>query len=122
MEKPSKDVQKLTQNWVNEVGVEQPSPSFVNDVMKRIELNTAKSGVYKPLVSKKAWVLVTTVVIGGIILLFLYPTGEPSYVQAKLLEEVSKVKNPFRGVEISKTLMYAVGCLALFLIQVPFLI
>ncbi|MEL6812266.1 MAG: hypothetical protein AAFP76_13130 [Bacteroidota bacterium] len=121
MEKPSKDIQEFTRKWVEEVGVEQPSPNFVNNVMKQIEMNTSMAKQYKPLVSKRTWLVVAAIVMAGIALVYIFPSSEPAYLQAMLQEEIPRIKSPFVGMEVSKTLVYGIGCLALFLIQIPFL-
>jgi hypothetical protein len=121
MEKPSKNIEKITQDWVREAGLEQPSSAFVQNVMDAIEKRSATQKVYRPLISRRGWGMVAAVFVVGVALLYLFPIGEVSYFNDLKLAEVSSIKNPFAGLEVSKTMVYGIGFLALFLVQIPFL-
>jgi hypothetical protein len=121
MEKPSKNIEKITQDWVKEAGLEKPSSAFVQNVMNVIEKKSATQEVYRPLISKRGWGMVAAVFVVSVALLYLFPIGEVSYFNDLKLAEVSGIKNPFAGLEVSKTMVYGIGFLALFLVQIPFL-
>ncbi len=121
MEKPSKNIEKITQDWVREAGLEQPSSAFVQNVMNAIEKKSATQKVYRPLISRRGWGLVAAVFVASIALLYLFPIGELTYFNDIKLAELSTIKNPFAGLEVSKTMVYGIGFLALFLVQIPFL-
>jgi len=121
MEKPSKNIEKITQDWVREAGLEQPSSAFVRNVMNAIEKKSATQKVYRPLISKRGWGMVAAVFVVSVTLLYLFPIGELNYFNDVNLAEVPTIKNPFAGLEVSKTMIYGIGFLALFLVQIPFL-
>ena len=121
MEKSSENIEKITRDWIEEAGIEHPSPGFAHTVMSAIEAKSAKKKVYRPLISLRGWGLVAAVFVIGIALLFLFPAGEFPYLGKVDLMDGLKIKNPFAGLEVSKTMVYAVGFLALFLVQIPFL-
>jgi len=121
MEKPSKNIEKITQDWVREAGLEQPSSAFVRNVMNAIEKKSATQKVYRPLISRWGWGMVAAVFVVSVTLLYLFPIGELNYFNNVNLAEVPTIKNPFAGLEVSKTMIYGIGFLALFLVQIPFL-
>lgn len=121
MDKQSEHIEKLTQKWVKEAGVEQPSPGFVGNVMQTIEQRAKAPKIALPLVSKRGWLGVALFILGCVAVWFLIPGGEAKYVQELPFEELPQLNNPFEGLKISKTTVYAIGFLALFLIQIPFL-
>ncbi len=102
MEKPSKNIEKITQDWVREAGLEQPSSAFVQNVMNAIEKKSATQKVYRPLISKQGWGMVAAVFVASVALLYLFPIGELTYFNDVKLAEVSSIKNPFAGFEVPR--------------------
>ena len=121
MEKSSKHIDKITQDWVEEAGIEQPSFGFANNVMRAIEAKAVREKVYRPLISLRGWGLVAAFFVVSVVLLYYIPIGEIPYLKNMDITNVPSIKNPFAGLEVSKTMVYAVGFLVLFLIQIPFL-
>jgi len=121
MDKQSEKFEKLTQKWVSEAGVEQPSSSFVSNVMQAVEQRAKMQKEVRPLVSKRAWMGVAAFIVGVAALFYFFPTGDTSYLEKLPLNEIPQFNNPFKGLEVSKPMVYAIGFLALFLVQIPFL-
>lgn len=70
--KTDKNIEKFTKYIIKEGQVESPSPDFLDKVMTSVKLEHKLSlaKVYKPLISKKVWVLIAIVfiVVSGSIL------------------------------------------------------
>ena len=110
-----------TQEWIQEAGIEQPSSGFVHSVMDAIELNAHTSKVYRPLISKRGWSLVAALFVASLVLVYFFPLGEFRYLETIEFSNLPSIQNPFEGMNVSKPMVYAVGFLALFLVQIPFL-
>ncbi len=120
MDKQSNNIDKLTHNLINEAGLDNPSADFLSKVMDKIEIQKAsQSIVYKPLISIKMWLLLISITIVSIVLLFNFPIiNSSSFFQFPTLSTLSF---DIPEVHFSKTAIYGIGFLSLFLIQIPFL-
>lgn len=121
MDQHPKNEEEIIQKWMNEVGLETPSPSFTDRIMQAVEQKTAQKTVYKPLISKKGWFVVAAIFVLSMGWLYFYPMGEISYLNELPQVQSPDFKNPFSDIKISRSALYAIGMLALFLIQLPFL-
>ncbi len=63
--KPDKNIEKFTKYIIEEAQVESPSSNFVNKVMDSVKLESklSISRVYKPLISKPAWIVIMVVFV-----------------------------------------------------------
>jgi hypothetical protein len=120
MDKQSKKIDKLAHQLINEAGLENPSSDFFSKVMDKIEAKkVSQLIVFQPLISKKAWLLIISFTIVVITLLTIYPIiDEFSLFQ---LPSLSHLSFKFPEIHLSKTAIYGIGFLSLFLIQIPFL-
>jgi len=118
MEKHSKKIENFTDKALERAGLEKPSVSFLDDVMEKVE-QTSIQTVYTPLVTKKGWWLVAAVFVGVVAMLYFYQPEILPYFSNSI--QTPMFKNPFEDVEVSKTTIYAIGFLGLFLVQLPFL-
>jgi hypothetical protein len=120
MDKQSKRIDKLTHQLINEAGLENPSANFFSKVMDKIEVKKVSQPiVFQPLISKKAWMLIISFTIVVIALLTIYPiNNEFSLFQ---LPSLSHLLFKFPKIHLSKTAIYGIGFISLFLIQIPFL-
>ncbi len=121
MEKQSKKRDDLTKKLVQEAGTYSPSADFVNNVMQSVQAISAKEKVYQPLISKKILWFIGLCAAVSFILVYLNPTSGIAFVNELDLTALSTVENPFANLKFSKTLLYGVGFLGLFLLQVPLL-
>ncbi len=120
MDPLSKKEDDILQKWMDEAGLETPSPSFTDRVMQAVGKKTVSKTIYKPLIGKKGWWMVAAAFVLCVGWLYFYPMGEISY-----LNEISvkgpEIKNPFENLKVSRTTLYAIGFLGLFLLQLPLL-
>ena len=120
MEKPFNEKNDKLKHWMQELPLESPSSDFTSKVMGRIH---AKSVVteYRPLISKTAWIIIGLLFLGALIWLYLNPSSNMlPQEQLSILDGV-QFKNPFEALQLSRTTIYAIAFLALFMVQIPFL-
>jgi len=123
MEKQSKNINKITKNIIKEGGLHQPSPSFLTNVMEAIETQSVSQPVvYKPLISKTKWMLLFVLTAIILVLLFVFPvfSETPLFSQLTIPKGFNFEFN-LPEMNLSKTTIYGLGFLSLFLIQIPFL-
>lgn len=114
MEKLSKE-EFFTRKLIKEAGFERPSAAFSANVLKAI---AAKKVVreYKPLISVNVWIALAVLLIFSMIGLYLLTSGQKITWEFGYFEGLT-----FPRVELSRTMTYAVGFVALFFLQIPFL-
>lgn len=123
MEYNDKKLNSFVDQLMTNATLEKPSIDFADNLMSKIEgISTSTVTVYKPLISKTAWI--TIIIIMGVLVGYMYFSEPVS--NSKLLEiiDLSKIKNPLANVSFnfSKTLTYTMVLLALMLgIQIPLL-
>lgn len=116
--KEPKDV--LTRKYVNEAGLDQVPRGTYEAIMQQIEALNAYSIKYRPLISRKGWVLICAFVILFCVGIFwvpierFYMTNLPSLENNAVVQTLSEFS-------LSSVTLYAIGFLGLFLIQLPFL-
>lgn len=118
-EKETKYLEDLSRKVIGETTIESPSLDFTNAVITRInELHKSEVTVYKPLISKTAWILIALVVVSYIIF-FASKTESSNWLTSVDFKILSKI-NVLSDVTLSKTFTYAILFLALmFCIQIP---
>ncbi len=121
MEEQFKDIKQL----VKEAGTEHPSPVFLQNVMNQIKVSeTQRSEVYKPLISKKAWLIIGLVILVFICGVPFFSNTDESIVNTInfSFSDLVTIKNPFSGFTLHKTTVYGVLFLAmLFFVQITIL-
>jgi len=104
--------------------LESPSLDFTTNVMARVEASAVNDiTVYKPLISKRTWFIISVLFIGGLIYSLMgtdvESTGWLSKIDFSVISD-NKVTQAISGITISKTLAYAIGFFGLvFFIQIP---
>ncbi len=121
MEKPFNNINKLTKKIIKEGGLHQPSDSFLGNVMEAVTLQTVQQEIYRPLISKKIWIFILITISTIVVILYLIPPIEESFLSQFNIADKFSFENQFSDIKISKTILYGFGFLALFLIQIPFL-
>ena len=121
MEEPSSKSDAFTRKIVKEAGLSKPSPDFLSNVMEAVnQTAVAPVKVYQPLLSKVAWLVFSAFLLGSMALLYFLPEGEVSFFDKINFDRFS-FELPSMDFHFSKTFIYGLGVLALFVIQIPFL-
>lgn len=116
MEKRSRE-ELLMQKLVKDAGLEKPSAEFAANIMKAIAVKKVVRE-YEPLISKNAWITIFSIV--GILFfgLFQINSGYSLFPEFSF-PQFSSLSIP--QIELSRTMMWAIAFVALFLLEVPFL-
>lgn len=125
-ENDNKYLDDFAKKVIKKTSLESPSIHFTSEIMSQVTaFSNSKVTVYKPLISKKVWVLIAISFIALSIYLVLgAETQESSWFSTLDLSflQNNKVSNTLSGFTMSKTLMYAVTFFGIMLcIQIPFL-
>ncbi|NND63120.1 MAG: hypothetical protein HKN48_07975 [Flavobacteriaceae bacterium] len=120
MEKQFDHLEEFTKKVMKESGLEQPSKGFAASVMNKI-IEEGKTVTYTPLISKRGWFIAAILIIACASLFFFLPETEASFITKLPKPELSFAGTFFKDLELSKTMIYGIGFLALFLVQIPFL-
>ena len=120
MEKPFNEKKDMLKQWMQELPLESPSSDFTTKVMGQIH---GKSLIteYKPLISKTAWVIIGLLIIGAVLWLYFNPSSNMIPEEQLSILDGLQFKNPFEALQLSRTSLYAIAFLALFIVQIPFL-
>lgn len=120
MEKPFNEQDNQLKHWMQELPMESPSPDFTHKVMERISAQSTVTQ-YQPLIPKTAWVFIVLGLLASMVWLYWNPSS--SLLPGDSVSLIDKITwtNPFEKLNLSKTMVYALGFLALFLLQIPFL-
>lgn len=123
MDKQSKNIDRITKNIIKDAGLHQPSPNFLTNVMEAIEVQTvSQPNVYRPLISKNMWILLVVLTAAVSVLLFMFPVFSESSLFSQLnIPNQYNFEVSLPKINLSKTTIYGIGFLSLFLIQIPFL-
>jgi len=114
---------ELSEKIVIASDLETPSLDFTANIMSNINVETkqSESTIYKPLISKKAWLFITLVFI----LVLAYALSVNTTANISWFTDVNfmpSMSNLFSKLSFSKTVVYAIVFLTLMLfVQVPLL-
>ena len=107
----------LIKNLLREVGNETTSVDFTNSVMQAIAAKQKiKPIIYQPLISKNAWIVLAGFAIVFVCGLYFITAETPMLLDFSLLDSVK-----FPQLKLSTTMVYAVGFVSLFFLQIPLL-
>ena len=104
--------------------IEKPSYHFASNIMSQI---TAEKEIeYQPLISKKAWLIISVVLIAFVLVtIFSNSTDGSTSIFSEVNPYIDQVKsvfnNPFKGVEVSPLLAISLLCLTSMLLFDNFL-
>ena len=121
MEEQFKNIDRLAEKLVKDAGIHKPSVNFLSDVMSAVNQTAIKKLEYKPLISRATWFVIGTLFAASFVALYFYSTPQLSLLQDVNLFEKLSFKIPISEFQVPKTAVYAIGCLGLFLFQIPFL-
>jgi hypothetical protein len=120
MEEQFSNQDELVKKMIKGMPLEQPSSDFTQKVMQRV-LKQAAKNIYRPLISKKAWWIIASMFFIGTLWLYYNPGTSIINTDSIPWENKLTFKNPLENLHLSKTAIYAIGFMALFLLQIPFL-
>jgi len=101
---------------IKETGREKVSPDFYRNVMSAIETKQTSSLVYKPLISRNVWIALVGIISLSVFGLFLITTDFSMNWNFDFMNYISVPK-----INLSSTMLYAIGFISLFFLQIPFL-
>ncbi|MCB0457809.1 MAG: hypothetical protein R2776_04860 [Flavobacteriaceae bacterium] len=105
---------------LKEIPLEKPSLDFSKKVMLTIEKQKVGK-TYRPLISKRVLLGIGAIFILSLVWLYFNPSSSMYSEEALSLSEKLNFKMPFNPITLSKTAIYAIGFMALFFLQIPFL-
>ena len=109
---------ELMKRLLQEAGAETPSIDFKRKLMLKVEARNIELSPYKPLISKNGWI--------GISAMFLVAMAGLFFLHADMTF-ISQLNFEFPHlfdlpeINLSRTMQYAIGFVALFFLQVPLL-
>lgn len=120
MEKRSRE-DILLKKLVKDAGMEKPSANFSANVLLSLpERRSVK--VYKPLISKKAWIGIGVLYSIGILVFFIFNSDLSLGKNLNLpFEDLGHFQINFPKIELSRTMSYSIALISLFFLQIPFL-
>ena len=111
-----KSEEEFFKKIIKEAGREKASPDLFGNVMSAIEIKKTSSFVYKPLISKNVWIALVLIFSLSILGLFLLTTDFSMNLNFGFMSYISIPK-----INLSSTMLYAIGFISLFFLQIPFL-
>lgn len=120
MEEQFKNIDRLTEKIVKDAGLHKPSANFLSDVMSAVNQTVIKQE-YEPLISRATWFIIGTLFTLSLVVLYFFSTPELSILKDLSIFEKVSFNMPVLEYKFPKTLVYGIGFLGLFLIQIPFL-
>jgi len=116
--KNDEKIEKFTKHIFDEIGLEKPSSSFVENVMGEIEILGDTRIVYKPLISKRVWFIILISCIALFLWSAINPTESAIFQDIKINVNL----NIFKNLVFSDTVIYGISVLGVLCIaQVLFL-
>lgn len=106
----------LLKKLITEAGLERPSPEFFSKVMNAIEAKPKMLISYEPLISRNVWAVLFVASIVSIVGLVFLTTDFSWKWNFGFMRYISVPK-----IQLSTTMLYAIGFLSLFFLQIPFL-
>jgi uncharacterized membrane protein len=107
MKESDKNLENLIDKMMADHTLESPSADFTSNIMSQVLiLEKAKNKIYKPLISKSAWVFIAISIIAVVVYSTFF--GGTEYNLKFETPYAEKIAGMFLGIHISKTILYAV--------------
>ncbi|WP_299682159.1 hypothetical protein [uncultured Tenacibaculum sp.] len=109
-----KSLERFTEKYIKEIQGEVPSFNFTNSVMDTIiqqEAESAKVFEYTPLISKKVWMVLSTLFVGFLVFLISISTSIFSKINFSLSFPEFELFNVFESISIPENIMYLITVL-----------
>ena len=120
-EQTNKHIETFVDKVMKSSTLETPSFDFTSKIMSHVTANSSSAvTVYKPLISKTAWVFM--LLLTAVIIVYSLFSNDTSTLGLFDKLDFSKIFNIFSRVKISQTTMYSLLMFAvMFFIQIPLL-
>ena len=122
----NKHIDDFVEKVIKDNTLESPSLDFTSNIMSQIEAGVqSEITVYKPLISKRTWVIMAAFIVAGLTYLVIgnniQTTGWLDNIDYSIITN-NKITEAIGNVTFSKTVMYSITFFALlFFIQIPLL-
>lgn len=122
MEQTDKNKDLLARQLLKDAGLQKPSSNFSYTVLQAISKEEVTVAPYKPLISKSIlWLFFLTIIVSCVLVFFLFEPSSTSIFDGLTLEGYKLPKYDLPVFSFSNILLYAIGFMSLFILQVPFL-
>ena len=122
MEKSSKKIDRITQELIRSGGLHQPSSDFKANVMEAVSAIESKKISYVPLIPRKVWIVLSLAVLALVVYLLLFSNSNLTLLEGlPLFEQITAFDVSLPEMKLSKEMIYGIGFLGLFLLQIPLL-
>jgi hypothetical protein len=122
MEKSSKKLDRITRQIIKMGGLHQPSTDFMENVMESVSKIESEKFCYTPLISKKVWIILLLLILALTTYLFLFTNVDFALLENMLLfEKIAAFDLSLPEIKLSREMIYGIGFLGLFLLQIPLL-
>ena len=123
MQDTEQHLDKLAKKVMQSSSLESPSLDFTVNIMAKVKASgISHVTVYKPLISKRTWIIVAILILGGLsygVFGNIEGLGLVDKVDLSVISN-NRVTEAISGITFSKTLMYAIGmCGLVFFVQIP---
>lgn len=122
MEQTDKNKDLLARQLLKDAGLQKPSSNFSYTVLQAISKEEVTVAPYKPLISKSIlWLSFLTIIVSCVLVFFLFEPSSTSILDGLTLEDYKLPEYDLPVFSFSNILLYAIGFMSLFILQVPFL-
>jgi len=122
MEKSSKKIDKITQEIIRSGGLHKPSDHFMENVMEVVSTLESEKISYSPLISKKIWTILSLTFMAIIAYVLLFSNADYAFLENLVLfDKMAAFDLSLPEMKLSKEIIYGIGFLGLFLLQIPLL-
>lgn len=118
MEKQFNREDRLMKKLLDEAGSEKPSADFKRQIMAKLESRNAKIRPYKPLISRRVWMILAGLMLSSIAGLYIMNSDLSLSFEVNF-GFLNALDIP--QIDLSRTMQYAIAFVALFLLEVPLL-
>ncbi|RKS45107.1 hypothetical protein BC962_2782 [Gillisia mitskevichiae] len=115
MEKHKRE-EEFFRRIIQETNREKASPDLLRNVMYAIEAKQSLNLAYEPLISRNVWIALVVLMSFAVLGLFLITTDFSMKWNFEFMNYISIPK-----INLSSTMLYAIGFVSLFFLQIPFL-
>lgn len=118
MEKQFNREERLMKKLLNDAGTEKPSADFKSRLMMKVEARNTAISPYTPLISKATWLVIGGIVFAAMLGLYILNTEQTLTFKFNF-DYFDSLKIP--SINLSRTMQIAIGFVALFFLEIPFL-